>query len=181
MIRVEQSHLPVAARTHPGMAGKQNEDRYAVSAYRLSEENATPALLAVLSDGIGGHRAGEVAAEIAVNQISENLAASDGHLPLASLRESIQAASQGILTHAKTGAHLFGMGATCAVAWIIDPTLFQSKRGNVTMDLYGDYTRGCTTTDLRGITKRPFNCDVCFEVERTRFLNLLVDAISNLN
>ena len=71
MIRVEQSHLPVAARTHPGMAGKQNEDRYAVSAYRLSEENATPALLAVLSDGIGGHRAGEVAAEIAVNQISE--------------------------------------------------------------------------------------------------------------
>ena len=47
MIRVEQSHLPVAALTHPGMAGKKNEDRYAVTAYHLSEENATPALLAV--------------------------------------------------------------------------------------------------------------------------------------
>ncbi|NMB68821.1 MAG: SpoIIE family protein phosphatase [Chloroflexi bacterium] len=130
MIRVEQSHLPVAARTHPGMAGKQNEDRYAVSAYHLSEENATPALLAVLSDGIGGHRAGEVAAEIAVNQISENLAASDGRLPLASLRESIQAASQGILTHSKTGAHLFGMGATCAVAWIIGRRLYTATVGD---------------------------------------------------
>jgi len=130
MIRVEQSHLPVAARTHPGMAGKKNEDRYAVSAYQLSEENATPSLLAVLSDGIGGHRAGEVAAEIAVNQISENLAASDGRLPLASLRESIQAASQGILTHAKSGAHLFGMGATCAVAWIIGRRLYTATVGD---------------------------------------------------
>lgn len=130
MIRVEQSHLPVSALSHPGMAGKSNEDRYAVSAYHLSEDNATPALLAVLSDGIGGHRAGEVAAEIAVNQISENLAASDGRLPLASLRESIQAASQGILTAAKTDARMFGMGATCAVAWIIGRRLYTATVGD---------------------------------------------------
>lgn len=130
MIRVEQSHLPVAALTHPGMAGKKNEDRYAVTAYHLSEENATPALLAVLSDGIGGHRAGEVAAEIAVNQISENLAASDGRLPLASLRESVQAASQGILTHARSDARLQGMGATCAVAWIIGRRLYTATVGD---------------------------------------------------
>lgn len=130
MIRVEQSHLPVSALTHPGMAGKKNEDRYAVSAYHLSENNATPALLAVLSDGIGGHRAGEVAAEIAVNQISENLAASDGSLPLASLRESIQAASQGILTVAQNDARLYSMGATCAVAWIIGRRLYTATVGD---------------------------------------------------
>lgn len=130
MIRVEQSHLPVAALSHPGMAGKKNEDRYAVSAYHLDVKNATPALVAVLSDGIGGHRAGEVAAEIAVNQISENLAASDGSLPLASLRESIQAASQGILTYSKQDAQFYGMGATCAVAWIIGRRLYTATVGD---------------------------------------------------
>lgn len=130
MIRVEQSHLPVSALTHPGMAGKENEDRYAISAYHLSEDDTTPALLAVLSDGIGGHRAGEVAAEIAVNQISENLAASDGSRPLASLRESIQAASQGILTYAGNDARLFGMGATCAVVWIIGRRLYTATVGD---------------------------------------------------
>ncbi|GAP13263.1 serine/threonine protein phosphatase [Longilinea arvoryzae] len=130
MIRVDQSHLPVSALTHPGMAGKKNEDRYAISAYHLGVENATPALVAVLSDGIGGHRAGEVAAEIAVNQISENLAASDGSLPLASLRESIQAASQGILTYSKKDPQLYGMGATCAVTWIIGRRLYTATVGD---------------------------------------------------
>lgn len=130
MIRVDQSHLPVSALTHPGMAGKKNEDRYAISAYHLSEENATPALLAVLCDGIGGHRAGEVAAEIAVNQISENLAASDGSLPLESLREGIQAASQGILTYSKSDMRFYGMGATCAVAWIIGRRLYTATVGD---------------------------------------------------
>jgi protein phosphatase len=138
MIRVEQSHLPVSALTHPGMAGKKNEDRYAVSAYHLSETDSTPTLLAVLSDGIGGHRAGEVAAEIAVNQISENLAASDGSLPLASLRESIQAASQGILTYAQNDTNLFGMGATCAVAWIIGKKLYTATVGDSRIYLVRD-------------------------------------------
>ena len=130
MIGSKHAHLHVAAASHAGMSGKQNEDRYAVSAHRLSSDNPTPSVLAVVADGIGGHRAGEVAAEIAVNQISENLAASDGRLPLASLRESIQAASQGILTHAKSGAHLFGMGATCAVAWIIGRRLYTATVGD---------------------------------------------------
>ena len=37
-----------------------------------------PVLFAVLADGIGGHRAGEVAAELAVNHIMQVVAKSDG-------------------------------------------------------------------------------------------------------
>ena len=37
MIRTPNSPLEVAAVTHPGMAGRQNEDRFAVSSYRVSE------------------------------------------------------------------------------------------------------------------------------------------------
>lgn len=41
MIQISQAHLRVAAGTHPGMRGKENEDRFAVSAYQT---NSTPSL-----------------------------------------------------------------------------------------------------------------------------------------
>ena len=71
MIPAERSHLHAAAQTHPGMSGKNNEDRYAISAYRLEGEDALPVVLTVVADGIGGHRAGEVAAEMAVETVSQ--------------------------------------------------------------------------------------------------------------
>ena len=62
MIRKTQSRYPVTAQSHPGMSGKNNEDRFGVTAFQLSKNNPTPVLVAVLSDGVGGHKAGEVAA-----------------------------------------------------------------------------------------------------------------------
>ena len=88
MIPKEQAHLAVAALSHAGMSGKNNEDRYAVHAYTLSAEDPTPSLFAIVADGIGGHLAGEVAAEIVVETISEAVAQSDGHDPLGVLREA---------------------------------------------------------------------------------------------
>ena len=78
MIRTQRAHLHVEAQTHAGMTGKNNEDRYAVTSFVLEEENRVPVLFAVLADGIGGHRAGEVAAELAVNHIMQVIAKSDG-------------------------------------------------------------------------------------------------------
>jgi len=58
MIRTTNTFLEVAVITHPGMPSKQNEDRFAVSSYRVSKTDAMPPLFAIVSDGIGGHRAG---------------------------------------------------------------------------------------------------------------------------
>jgi protein phosphatase len=74
MIPAERSHLHVAANSHAGMSGKNNEDRYGVSAFRLSEENPDPVVFAIVTDGVGGHRAGEVAAELAIETISHQVA-----------------------------------------------------------------------------------------------------------
>ncbi len=82
MIRLDRGHLQVAAQSHPGMSGKNNEDRFAVAAFQTEAGNPTPVLFAVLADGIGGHHAGEIAAEIAVNSISQQIAQSDGRNPL---------------------------------------------------------------------------------------------------
>jgi PPM family protein phosphatase len=130
MDRVEKTHLPVAALTHPGMKGKNNEDRFGVTAFRTRTRPAIPVLLAVLSDGIGGHRAGEVASELAVNVISQFAANSDGRNPARILEEAIHLASQTIYQQAQESVEQHGMGATCACAWVADDKLFTATVGD---------------------------------------------------
>jgi len=131
MKQVRRSYLPVLALTHPGMRGKNNEDRYGVSAFRLDDADRTPALLAVLCDGIGGHRAGEVAAEIAVNRISAAVANSGEHLePVQVLQSAVQSASQAIYEQAQSNHHQEGMGATCACVFIIGRRMYLTNVGD---------------------------------------------------
>jgi len=130
MIRTPHSPLEVAAVTHPGMAGRQNEDRFAVSSYRVSENDPTSSVLAVVSDGIGGHRAGEVAAEMAVETISHMVAQSDVRHPLAVLDHAIQVTSDAIASKARDDTQRLGMGTTCACAWVIGAQLFIASVGD---------------------------------------------------
>ena len=55
MIPAERAHLHIAAATHPGMSGKNNEDRFAVLAFRVEGERPRSAVFATVADGIGGH------------------------------------------------------------------------------------------------------------------------------
>ncbi|HNT25233.1 MAG TPA: protein phosphatase 2C domain-containing protein [Anaerolineales bacterium] len=130
MIGSKHAHLHVAAASHAGMSGKQNEDRYAVSAHRLSSDNPTPSVLAVVADGIGGHRAGEVAAELAVEHISQAVSLSDAARPIEILHQAITQASQVILEHAEKNPERSGMGSTCVCAWVIGEQLFAAWVGD---------------------------------------------------
>lgn len=147
MIRVEKTHLPVAALTHPGMKGKNNEDRFGVSAFRMKTKPATPVLLAILSDGIGGNRAGEVASELTVNLISQSAAESDGKDPAQILQSAIQLASQRIYQQAQGDPEQHGMGATCACAWISGDRLFTATVGDSRIYLMRDGTIQQLSTD----------------------------------
>jgi len=130
MIREKLSRYPVTAQTHAGMSGKNNEDRFAVSAFRLSQRNGTPVLLTVLCDGIGGHKAGEIAAELAVNNISHTIAESDGKYPLEALEKGIQKANLAIFKESEGDAGKQGMGSTVACAWVIGNRLFTATVGD---------------------------------------------------
>ncbi len=130
MIRSEIAHLQIAANSHPGMTGKNNEDRYAISAYHLGPNDPTPSVLAVLCDGIGGHRAGEVAAELAVDVISQVVAESSARQPGRVLQEAIHAASDQIFALAQSDLNRHGMGATCACAWVIGDQLYTASVGD---------------------------------------------------
>jgi protein phosphatase len=130
MIRENHSRYPVTALTHAGMTGKNNEDRFAVSAFHLSHRNHTPVLLAVLCDGIGGHKAGEIAADLAVNHISQNVAESDGKFPLETLEKGIQQANLAIFKEASQDISKQGMGSTTACVWMIGNKMFTATVGD---------------------------------------------------
>lgn len=112
------------------MTGKNNEDRYAVSSYTVSKDDAKPVVFAVVADGIGGHRAGEVAAELAVNYISQGVFESNAYKPIKILQEAIEDASQAIAAHSAGKAEQEGMGSTCACAWVIGNQLYTAHVGD---------------------------------------------------
>ena len=82
--------LRVAARTDPGRAREENEDRYFVDA---------DAGIFLVVDGVGGHAAGEVAARIAHETIQKRLERLDAPADLR-IREAITLANQQILLQA---------------------------------------------------------------------------------
>ena len=139
MIRTENAHLPVAASTHEGMRGKNNEDRYTVSSFQLSpSQGALPVLLAVVSDGVGGHRAGEVASEMTVNMISKIVEQSDGEYPTRTMVEAIQSASNQIYALGQTTTDFYEMGATVACMMIIGHRLYDATVGDSRIYLMRD-------------------------------------------
>jgi PPM family protein phosphatase len=149
MIRSTHAHVHVAAFSHPGMTGKNNEDRFGVSSFLLGTTNPTPSVLAVMCDGIGGHRGGEIAAELAVNTISQIVAGSDGAQPVRILQEAVQGASRQIREQSEGNSDLFGMGSTCACAWLIANRLYivavgdsriYLQRGDAIFQLTTDHT-----------------------------------------
>jgi protein phosphatase len=106
------------------MSGKQNEDRYGVTAFDAAGQ---PQVLAVLCDGIGGHRAGEVAAEMGVSLITDVVGASEGDQPLATLSDAIVKAGRAIYEASRSDHGRAGMGATCACDQLYTANLGDSR------------------------------------------------------
>jgi protein phosphatase len=147
MIPVERAHLNVAAISHPGMSGKNNEDRYGVSAFRINSDDSPASVLAVVADGIGGHRAGEVAAELAVEAISQVVAGAGAGHPVQTLQNAIVYASQVINQRAETDPTMKGMGTTCACVLVIGDRLYTASVGDSRVYLIDNRAIHQVTTD----------------------------------
>ena len=136
MNRTQRAHLNVAALSHAGRSGKNNEDRYAISSYMTDEEQ--PVVFAVVADGIGGHRAGEVAAELAVNYIVQKVAESNGRNPLQIIESAIDTASEAIAARSASRDDQQGMGSTCVCAWVAEDRLYTGYVGDSRIYLVRD-------------------------------------------
>ncbi len=147
MIPLDHAHLHIASATHPGLKGKANEDRYSVLAYRFDSDDHPPSVLALLADGIGGHRAGEVAAQLAVEHINKYVAESQLNQPAQILKQALTYTNQVILNHSKEDPSLAGMGTTCVCAWVIGDQLYATSVGDSRLYLLRGEKLICLTTD----------------------------------
>lgn len=148
MIPSERAHLHTSVGTHPGMKGKNNEDHYFVSAHQIhAPKNPIPSLLAIVADGIGGHLAGEVASEIAIQTINRVVAQSDASQPIKTLKQAIIQASRIIRSQSEQKEARRGMGSTCVCAWIIGNRLYTASVGDSRLYLMRAGTIQQVTTD----------------------------------
>jgi len=136
MNRTQRAHLNVAALSHAGRSGKNNEDRYAIASFTTDE--GQPVVFAVVADGIGGHRAGEVAAELAVNYIGQNVAESNGRNPIEIIESAIDTASEAIAARSASKDDQQGMGATCVCALVVEDKLYTGYVGDSRIYLVRD-------------------------------------------
>ena len=110
------SSATFGSRTDVGCVRDHNEDSLVV---------APP--LFVVADGMGGHAAGEVASEIAVNVIAER---APEHPDANELGRAVQAANHAILKAAHEGRGREGMGTTCTAAMLEGERLVIAQVGD---------------------------------------------------
>ncbi len=104
------------SRTDVGCVRDHNEDSLVVA----------PPLFAV-ADGMGGHAAGEVASEIAVNVLAE-LAPKD--LDGAALEHAVEEANHEIIRAARDGRGREGMGTTLTLLWAASKEVYIAQVGD---------------------------------------------------
>ena len=146
MKRTDTLHLAAAALTHPGETGKNNEDNHALVGYQL-ESDGRPAVLAVVADGIGGHRAGEVASALVVEVLLAALERFRAGEPLPALRGAMVEAGRAVARAAVQSPEREGMGSTAAVALVLDRRLYIAAVGDSRVYLLQDGRLQQLTTD----------------------------------
>jgi len=138
LIPSNQNHLTTAAITDPGSRGRINEDSYQITSFTIGDNDDTPVLLAVVADGIGGHKAGEVASRITVETIIRAVAESDVSDPQWVLKSALLEANHSITSEAAEDDEKKGMGSTVACALIIDAALYIATLGDSRIYLIRD-------------------------------------------
>ncbi|MBX5451781.1 Stp1/IreP family PP2C-type Ser/Thr phosphatase [Thermogemmatispora sp.] len=112
----KQLRLDVAQLTDVGRKREHNEDNMAYVIPKDPQVMATKGSLFIVADGMGGHAAGEVASEIAVDTVSTAYYQDDSDdVPVALIR-AIKRANAAIHQRAAENMLRSGMGTTCVAA-----------------------------------------------------------------
>lgn len=160
-----------AAETNRGLVRKQNQDRFLADPDRG---------LFVICDGMGGHKAGEVAAQIAVDTVSELFFPGRGTGQQVSdmLADAIHAANRSIHEQAKSCEEYSDMGTTVIAACLDQDTIYAASVGDSAMFLIHQEMIEKVTQD-HTLTEQLFQEGLLEETERShhRFRHILTRAV----
>jgi protein phosphatase len=131
-------HASVATNT--GCVRTENQDAAVFSHPPDDRALATHGVIALVADGMGGCKGGEVASAMACEKIPEYYFASTDPIP-AALRAALEAANAEIYQAAQTQPELHGMGTTAValaitkgygwLAYVGDSRLYLIRRGQI--------------------------------------------------
>ncbi|HHY69965.1 MAG TPA: nucleoside hydrolase [Bacillota bacterium] len=68
-----------------------------------------------------------------------------------------------------------------AVAAVMCPDIISTQHLNVSVETCGEFTRGMTVVDFRGVTGKDPNCNVALGLDRESFIDLIFDAVRKLD
>ena len=112
----KQLRLDVAQLTDVGRKREHNEDNMAYVIPKDPQAMTKKGALFIVADGMGGHAAGEVASEIAVDTISHAYYQEGNDDVIGSLVQAIKSANAAIHQRAAENMSRSGMGTTCVAA-----------------------------------------------------------------
>jgi serine/threonine protein phosphatase PrpC len=115
-LATKQLRLEVAQLTDVGRKREHNEDNMAYVIPKDQQVMAKKGALFIVADGMGGHAAGEVASEIAVDTVSNVYYQNDSDDIALSLLHAIKRANSLIHQRAAENMLRSGMGTTCVAA-----------------------------------------------------------------
>lgn len=90
----------------------------------------------VVCDGMGGHNAGDIASELAVEAIGEYFNQQYQNNPFEAVEEAINYANEVVYRHAIGNDYLTGMGTTIVLVLIRDDRIFYGHAGDSRLYLY---------------------------------------------
>ncbi len=112
-----------ASKTHKGLVRKHNEDF-------LAYFDTLNGHVFVLCDGMGGHSAGDVAAEMAAEAVGKYCNAKYHANPFETIEKAMIFANKQVCRHALGNNYLNGMGSTIVVALIRNDRVFYGHAGD---------------------------------------------------
>lgn len=86
--------------------------------------------LFIVADGMGGHKAGDIASRCAVETAISNINDSKEKDPISILDKAIKTANTAVITKAKSDGSLEGMGTTMVMATITDKSVYIANVGD---------------------------------------------------
>lgn len=68
----------------------------------------------------------------------------------------------------------------CAIAWLINPSIFKTKPCYVDVETKGELTTGTTVVDFYNTLKKEPNAEVAYDIDRDAYMDMIYQAVKKL-